>query len=208
MECRGVSGQARIDPIVNPGVTATHAHEIFGSGGKFAACLLTILEGEANGVMCRLRRDCLLRVSHRCQLHFVRCHRGQVCLLDPYSLLQGRLYWRIHGGRQRWWHACVSSKPLPFFTCAVLVCFGIALWWAPQFPACAPACRACQSVPGRQAGRTRPFYRSMRIRDFALHVLQSMIETDVTQQILLPQRCPLWQRDHSGFPSGFPNDCW
>ncbi|KUI61089.1 hypothetical protein VP1G_08259 [Cytospora mali] len=33
MECRGVSGQARIDPIVNPGTVGEHAHEIFGSGG-------------------------------------------------------------------------------------------------------------------------------------------------------------------------------
>ncbi|KAI7783434.1 wsc domain-containing protein [Diaporthe eres] len=33
MECRGVTGQARIDPLVNPGEVADHAHEIFGSGG-------------------------------------------------------------------------------------------------------------------------------------------------------------------------------
>ncbi|KFY11004.1 hypothetical protein V491_07369, partial [Pseudogymnoascus sp. VKM F-3775] len=33
MECRGRSGLARIDPLVNPGVASTHAHTIFGSSG-------------------------------------------------------------------------------------------------------------------------------------------------------------------------------
>ncbi|KFY43148.1 hypothetical protein V495_04129 [Pseudogymnoascus sp. VKM F-4514 (FW-929)] len=33
MECRGRSGLARIDPLVNPGVAAAHAHTIFGSSG-------------------------------------------------------------------------------------------------------------------------------------------------------------------------------
>lgn len=39
MECRGVTGQARIDPLVNPGVVADHAHEIFGSGGEFQSLM-------------------------------------------------------------------------------------------------------------------------------------------------------------------------
>lgn len=39
MECRGTTGQARIDPLVSPGKVADHAHEIFGSGGEFpSAC--------------------------------------------------------------------------------------------------------------------------------------------------------------------------
>ncbi|KFY82050.1 hypothetical protein V500_10863 [Pseudogymnoascus sp. VKM F-4518 (FW-2643)] len=33
MECRGRSGLARLDPLVNPGVASTHAHTIFGSSG-------------------------------------------------------------------------------------------------------------------------------------------------------------------------------
>ncbi|ELR05829.1 hypothetical protein VC83_08801 [Pseudogymnoascus destructans] len=33
MECRGRSGLARIDPLVNPGVASMHAHTIFGSSG-------------------------------------------------------------------------------------------------------------------------------------------------------------------------------
>ncbi|KFY06255.1 hypothetical protein V492_08098 [Pseudogymnoascus sp. VKM F-4246] len=33
MECRGRSGLARIDPLVNPGVASAHAHTIFGSSG-------------------------------------------------------------------------------------------------------------------------------------------------------------------------------
>lgn len=35
MECRGTTAQARIDPLVNPGTVADHAHQIFGSGGEF-----------------------------------------------------------------------------------------------------------------------------------------------------------------------------
>lgn len=42
MECRGVSGQARIDPLVDPGTIGSHAHEIFGSGGKFATIPLPV----------------------------------------------------------------------------------------------------------------------------------------------------------------------
>ena len=34
MECRGTVGQARIDPLVNPGAVGSHAHQIFGSGGE------------------------------------------------------------------------------------------------------------------------------------------------------------------------------
>lgn len=35
MECRGVSGRARLDPLVDYNeVPGAHAHEIFGSGGK------------------------------------------------------------------------------------------------------------------------------------------------------------------------------
>lgn len=37
MECRGVAGQARLDPLMSPGAVAQHVHEIFGSGGKFYA---------------------------------------------------------------------------------------------------------------------------------------------------------------------------
>lgn len=37
MECRGVSGQARLDPLMSPGEVGEHAHEIFGSGGKFTS---------------------------------------------------------------------------------------------------------------------------------------------------------------------------
>ncbi|KFZ20428.1 hypothetical protein V502_03178 [Pseudogymnoascus sp. VKM F-4520 (FW-2644)] len=33
MECRGRSGLARLDPLVNPGVASSHAHTIFGSSG-------------------------------------------------------------------------------------------------------------------------------------------------------------------------------
>ncbi|CAN8096042.1 unnamed protein product [Discula destructiva] len=33
MECRGASGQARIDPLVDFGRVGHHAHEVFGSGG-------------------------------------------------------------------------------------------------------------------------------------------------------------------------------
>ncbi|OBT76836.1 hypothetical protein VF21_04798 [Pseudogymnoascus sp. 05NY08] len=33
MECRGRSGLARLDPLVNPGVASAHAHTIFGSSG-------------------------------------------------------------------------------------------------------------------------------------------------------------------------------
>lgn len=39
MECRGRSGLARIDPLVNPGVASTHAHTIFGSSGMFTLVL-------------------------------------------------------------------------------------------------------------------------------------------------------------------------
>lgn len=35
MECRGTTGQARIDPLISPGTVADHAHQIFGSGGEF-----------------------------------------------------------------------------------------------------------------------------------------------------------------------------
>lgn len=35
MECRGVAGQARLDPLVDyDTVPGAHAHDIFGSGGK------------------------------------------------------------------------------------------------------------------------------------------------------------------------------
>lgn len=34
MECRGVAGQARLDPLMAPGKVAEHVHEVFGSGGK------------------------------------------------------------------------------------------------------------------------------------------------------------------------------
>lgn len=33
MECRGETGLARLDPIVNPGVVGDHLHTIFGSSG-------------------------------------------------------------------------------------------------------------------------------------------------------------------------------
>lgn len=56
MECRGVSGQARIDPIVNPGVTATHAHEIFGSGG-FAEIASYESLIDANCTSCAVTED-------------------------------------------------------------------------------------------------------------------------------------------------------
>lgn len=38
MECRGRSGLARLDPLVNPGVASAHAHTIFGSSGMFYVC--------------------------------------------------------------------------------------------------------------------------------------------------------------------------
>lgn len=41
MECRGVAGQARIDPLMQPGTVGKHVHEIFGSGGKFHAIVAT-----------------------------------------------------------------------------------------------------------------------------------------------------------------------
>ena len=34
MECRGRSGLARIDPLVNPGAKSSHAHTIAGGSGK------------------------------------------------------------------------------------------------------------------------------------------------------------------------------
>lgn len=48
MECRGVSGQARIDPLMQPGTVGEHVHEIFGSGGKFATNLLATLSDNSN----------------------------------------------------------------------------------------------------------------------------------------------------------------
>lgn len=36
MECRGVSGQARIDPLVSYGTVASHVHEIFGGQGMLS----------------------------------------------------------------------------------------------------------------------------------------------------------------------------
>ena len=42
MECRGVSGQARLDPLVDAGKLGAHAHEIFGSGGESKMSLLTM----------------------------------------------------------------------------------------------------------------------------------------------------------------------
>lgn len=35
MECPGRLDVARMDPIVNPGDTSSHAHAIHGSSGKF-----------------------------------------------------------------------------------------------------------------------------------------------------------------------------
>lgn len=44
MECRGRSGLARIDPLVNPGVAAAHAHTIFGSSGMFiSSCFVGLI---------------------------------------------------------------------------------------------------------------------------------------------------------------------
>lgn len=40
MECRGTTGQARIDPLISPGKVADHAHEIFGSGGEFSSLIV------------------------------------------------------------------------------------------------------------------------------------------------------------------------
>lgn len=57
MECRGVSGQARLDPLVDEGVVGSHVHEIFGSGGKFTARLLTVWSDTANDLLRSLRRD-------------------------------------------------------------------------------------------------------------------------------------------------------
>lgn len=37
MECRGVSGSARIDPLVSYGTVAGHVHEVFGGQGKCSA---------------------------------------------------------------------------------------------------------------------------------------------------------------------------
>lgn len=34
MECRGVNGQARIDPLVDYNRVGSHVHEIFGGEGK------------------------------------------------------------------------------------------------------------------------------------------------------------------------------
>lgn len=33
MECRGISGHARIDPLVNPGGFSAHAHTVCGGSG-------------------------------------------------------------------------------------------------------------------------------------------------------------------------------
>lgn len=37
MECRGRSGLALIDPLVNPGAKSSHAHTIAGGSGKSIA---------------------------------------------------------------------------------------------------------------------------------------------------------------------------
>lgn len=42
MECRGVAGQARIDPLMSPGSVASHVHEVFGSSGKFDETLRSL----------------------------------------------------------------------------------------------------------------------------------------------------------------------
>lgn len=40
MECRGVSGQARLDPLMAYGKAGSgHIHEIFGSSGRFVFIL-------------------------------------------------------------------------------------------------------------------------------------------------------------------------
>ncbi len=44
MECRGVAGYYRIDPLVSPGSPSGHLHAIMGSGGTFvSACLPVFL---------------------------------------------------------------------------------------------------------------------------------------------------------------------
>ncbi len=42
MECRGQVGQARLDPLVNPGGVSSHAHVIHGSSGKRLKFLLVL----------------------------------------------------------------------------------------------------------------------------------------------------------------------
>lgn len=39
MECRGTTGQARIDPLMYPGKVEGHAHQIFGSSGGFPSSM-------------------------------------------------------------------------------------------------------------------------------------------------------------------------
>lgn len=47
MECRGVSGQARLDPLVDYGLEGGHhSHEIFGSGGEL--CPVSTISPTAN----------------------------------------------------------------------------------------------------------------------------------------------------------------
>lgn len=47
MECRGTTAQARIDPLVNPGVIAHHSHQIFGSGGEFSPPIFPMWQHES-----------------------------------------------------------------------------------------------------------------------------------------------------------------
>lgn len=47
MECRGRSGLARIDPLVNPGAMSAHAHTIAGGSGKFMSIFNHNLLGAA-----------------------------------------------------------------------------------------------------------------------------------------------------------------
>ena len=34
LQCEGIAGMARIDPLINPGKASSHMHTIKGSGGK------------------------------------------------------------------------------------------------------------------------------------------------------------------------------
>ncbi|ROV90211.1 hypothetical protein VMCG_10258 [Cytospora schulzeri] len=56
MECRGVSGEARLDPLVNPGAIGSHAHEVFGSGG-FASTASYESLIDANCTSCAVTED-------------------------------------------------------------------------------------------------------------------------------------------------------
>jgi len=43
LPCRGRSGLARIDPIVEPGEVSSHAHAVHGAGGNRALSRLELL---------------------------------------------------------------------------------------------------------------------------------------------------------------------